>query len=343
MKPAITLAALLLAGGCGHGEPFGTTTPGPLDLLDPTLPRRLTFNVAADVGPSVIGDTLVFSRADPNRADGDVCLALLPVAGGRLTRVACAGGPTTNTVRDSWLDPAISPDRRRVAFVHERRAIATGSLVGRALVVAALDDPASVALRVTRLYPLPGGGLGNGFHRLSWAGDNAVRFLGGLETVGSRGGFLPSGVFEVPVGGDSAPVAQVVPELTDAIAYAVGEDDTVYFASGADSAFYRWAAGSPPVPDGPWDCPGGSGFGGFTDVAAGGDVLAVIVICIDPVAGPRRRLLARDVAGGTARAIDLPFEPEAVAGVPSRPWVVVEAAGDLWLVALRAAAATSAF
>jgi hypothetical protein len=69
---------------------------------------------------------------------------------------------------------------------------------------------------------------------------------------------------------------------------------------------------------------------GLTGMAVSGGVLSVIATCLYPETPPRSRLLAR---GG----------PAAVAGVPSRPWVVVEAAGDLWLVALRAAAATSAF
>jgi hypothetical protein len=70
-------------------------------------------------------------------------------------------------------------------------------------------------------------------------------------------------------------------------------------------------------------------------MAVSGGVLSVIATCLYPEVPPASRLLARDVTGGTARGIDLPFVPEAIAGVPGRPWVVVEVAGDLWLAALR--------
>jgi hypothetical protein len=335
MKPSGALAILLLAGGCGHGEPFGTTPPGALDPLDPTLPRRLTFNTAADASPAVIGDTIVFSRQDPGRADGDVCLALLPVEGGRLYRTACAHGTSADTVRDAWLRPAVSPDRRRVAFVHERRAVASGGFLSRALVVASLDAPDSVVATVAGSYDLPGGGLGNGFHQLTWAGDATVRFLGGTETSGSNASFIPAGVFQVSVGPDPSPDPQIMPDLADAILYAVQDDGTVYFVSGTDGAVYRWTAGSAPLLDGSFDCLDGSGFGGLTDLAVSGGVLSVLATCLYPQAPPTSRLLARDLAGGAPRNIDVPFVPAGVAGVPGRPWVVLEVAGDLWLAALR--------
>jgi hypothetical protein len=89
------------------------------------------------------------------------------------------------------------------------------------------------------------------------------------------------------------------------------------------------------VPDGPFDCLDGSGFGGLTDLAVGGDVLAVLATCNYVEGGTRGRLVARDRSGGTPRGITLPFQPQTLAGVPGRPWVVVVVAGDLWLAALR--------
>jgi hypothetical protein len=334
-RAPVALATLLAALACGHGEPFGATPPGALEPLDPTLPRRLTFNSAADVSPSVVGDTIVFSRQDSGRADGDVCLALLPVEGGRLYRTACAHGTSADTVRDSWLRPAVSPDRRRVAFLYERRAVASGGLLSRALVVASFDAPDSVAVTVAGSYDLPGGGLGNGFHQISWADDVTVRFLGGTETSGANASFVPAGVFQFPVGTDPSPDPQIVPDLADATLYAVNDDGTVYFVSGTDGAVYRWTAGSAPVLDGPFDCLDGSGFGGLTGLAVSGGVLSVIATCLYPQTPPRSRLLARDLSGGAPRSIEVPFLPAGVAGVPGRPWVVLEVAGDLWLAALR--------
>jgi hypothetical protein len=63
--------------------------------------------------------------------------------------------------------------------------------------------------------------------------------------------------------------------------------------------------------------------------------VAATAECFYPEVGPRIRLFAQSLAGGPPREISIPLEPERIAGVPTHPWIVVETAGDLWLVALR--------
>jgi hypothetical protein len=327
---------LLAVVACEHGEPFAVVPPDSVGPFTDALPRRLTFNPLADVTPSVIGDTVAFSRTDPNRADGDQCLALLPLEGGRLYRTLCAGRTASDTVRDTWTFPVVSPDRGRVAFVREREVLASGRLLTRELVIAPLQAPDSAAIVVAGVYHLPDGGLGNAFRDPAWSGDAAVRFLGGLETSGANASFEPRGVFEVIVGDDPSPDPQSIPELADAVAYAQREDGGVYFVSGSDPAgVYQWVPGAAPILATQFDCLDGSTFAGLTAVTAGAGGVAVLATCVYEGAGPRARLLWSDLdASGASRALDLPFVPERVAGVPGRRWLIVEAAGDLWLVGL---------
>jgi hypothetical protein len=221
-----------------------------------------------------------------------------------------------------------------VAFVLERRAIRTGSLLRRTPVVAPFDTPDRIAVTVAGSYPLPAGGLGNAFHELSWVDDTTIRFLGGTETVGQFGGFVPAGVFEFTVGADSSAEPRPVPELADAARYALAEDGAVYFLSGGDGQVYRWTAGSAPVAEAPFACLYGAGFGGLTDLAVSQGKLAVLATCIFEN-GSGSQLLVRDLADTATRAVGFPLEPRALTGVPGRGWVIVEADGDLWLAALR--------
>jgi hypothetical protein len=177
--------------------------------------------------------------------------------------------------------------------------------------------------------------LGNGFHKLSWANPATVRFLGGTETVGVFGGFVPGGVFEFTVGSDSTAVVRAIPELADAALYATLDDGSVLFVSISDGGLYRWTPGSAPVAEPPFDCADGSTFAGITDLGVSGQIVAAVVTCIYPDAGPRSRLVSRDLGDTVVRSVGLPADPVAISGVPAQGRLIVEAAGDLWLVALR--------
>ena len=84
-------AALLGAWGCGHTEPFSSPPYGSDAPFDPTPPQRLTYNEAADRGPSWLpdGEGLLYSAQLTNRVDNDLCAALLPPTGGRQTGLWC--------------------------------------------------------------------------------------------------------------------------------------------------------------------------------------------------------------------------------------------------------------
>jgi len=329
---------LLLAAalGCAHSEPFTTMPQEPVGPPDAALPRRLTFNARADVTPSVAGDTLVYTRVDADRADGDGCLAFLPVEGGTLYRTACARGALADSVRDSWLYPAVSPDGRRVAFVRERLVYRAGSLLGRALVVAPIAAPDSAAL-VVEGYTLPGGGFASGYRGLSWRDDGTIRFLGGTEVAGGGavGGFAPAGVFDVALSGADAGIPVPVPGMEDAVAYRRGDDGAAYFLRGPP-VVYRLTPGGAAEPVAQFSGTSEAPLLGLTDLAESGGVVAVIGAFLYPETGAVPQLLVADLtAGAVQRVVPLVIRPERLAGVPGRGALIVESRGDLWLAAVR--------
>jgi hypothetical protein len=319
---------------CTHGEPF-TGSPGDsLGPFTPGLPRQLTFNPGRDVTASAIGDSVVFSRNEEARTDGDYCLALLPLEGGQLYANRCAGGLASDTVQDVWTFPVISPDRGRVALVREREVVASGRELGRELVIAPLGNPDSVLVVVTGGYPLNDSTLGNAFRQPTWAGDGMVRFLGGLDQSGPNAVFVPGGVWEVSVGADPAPEPQRIPDLSDAFAFAQREDGSILFLSGSDpSGVYQWTPGAPPSLVTQFGCLDGSAFGGLTGVAPAPGGVAALVTCVYE-GGSAQVQLHWTPTGGTQRAVSLRFMPERIAAVPGQARLIVEAGGDLWLVGI---------
>ena len=336
-RPRREALLLVVALGCGHSEPFATAPREPLGPPSTTLPRRLTFNARSDLTPSVAGDTVVYSRVDADRADGDRCLAFLPLEGGTLYRTLCARGALADSVRDSWLYPAISPDGRRVAFVRERLLYRAGTLLERTLVVAPLTAPDS-AVVVVAGYELPGGGTSSGYRDVTWKDDQALRFLGGIEVSGGGEveGFVARGVFEVALGGSQSGVPVAVPGLEDAVAYAPGDDGAVYFIPRDSTVAFRQADGAPAEVAARFGGSAEAPLIALTDMAASSGVVAVIGILVFPEVGTANQLLVADVAtGGPQTTLPLTVRPERLAGVPGLGRVIVESAGDLWLVAVR--------
>jgi hypothetical protein len=334
------LAWAIVALACDHTQPFVLLPQDTVGPFPGGLPRQLTFNPLSDETPFVYGDTLVFSRRDADRPDGDRCLAFLPVEGGRLLREACAHGHTSDLWQDAWLFPAISPDGRRVAFVRERGARGETAPDERALVVAPLDAPDSAVVVVRGTYPTPSGQLANAFQKITWRDDGTLRFLGGVESLnnGTLGGFVALGVFEIAAEAAPTTPPEAIPELADAVAYDPASDGSVYFIPGADpTAVYRWVPDSTPAPLVQFGSTGGTTLLQLTDVAVADGVLAVIGVFAGAEGGTQARLAWVELAAGGSQHDVLTFvTARRLVGVPGRRQVVLEVGNeggpDLWLV-----------
>jgi hypothetical protein len=333
-------ACSLTALGCDHTQPFATVPPDTVGPFTAGLPRQLTFNPLSDETPSVHGDTLVFTRLEASRPDRDRCLALLPVEGGRLLRESCPRGALSDSTRESWLYPAISPDGSRIAFVRERGTL-RGAPEDRALVVAPLDRPDSAVSVVRGVFPTPSGVLGNAFQKITWRTPDTLWFLGGVESLshGNLGGFAPLGVFQIAADADPATTPpSAIPELATAVAYDSGNDGSVYFLSAPDStAIYRWVPGLPPTPLAQIGVASdGSTPQLLTDVAFTDSLVAVIGIFGYPDGTTQARVTWIDLAaGGTQHDVYAVVAVLRLAAVRGRPLVVLEAGttdSNLWRV-----------
>ncbi len=180
--PAGVRAVALLAflGACNHTEPFQPSPREPLGPYERADVRRLTFNTSEDSDPFVIGDSvIVFTRIEPNRSDGDRCLAYLPVEGGTLLQTLCPHGMVADTMRDAWLFPAVSPGGR-LAYVSQESRITSFAPGVRRLTVGTTRAPDSVTFALNlpvRLF----GQEPNSVRRLAWDGATRLRFVAGDE------------------------------------------------------------------------------------------------------------------------------------------------------------------
>ena len=253
--------ALDLAGS-SHSEPFATEPPEPLGPPSGALPRQLTYNLGDDRAPNLSGTQVLFSRLEPQTALIAPCIAGLPVEGGTLSAEYCAPPPSpADTFVSSWLEPALSPDGTRLAFVWRRsaRVSALGAWTYH-LVVSAVDSPAvPLAIQlITRA--LPWGQRINTALELSWASETRVRFLGATDSIfkvkgGGAARFtdtvtVPRALMEFDLAADTI---RVVPGGEGVVAYAPGasalwivpdSNPTLLLTLGADGT--RTAAGSWP-------------------------------------------------------------------------------------------------
>ncbi len=254
------LALLLLAAAaCGHDGPFAYAPPTFSQPLSAALPRRLTYHPGDDRMPSVHGDVIVFARqsdAEPALtyapAGRETCLAWLPLGGGTLLRALCPErflGPT-DTLVDTWFEPALSPDGRRVAFNWQRalRISALGYVTSHLMVTDA-DRPAdTTAFRqmvryVEAAQPGENPRRADIATRITWVDDGRLLFLATFEQIIKVKGGGASRVTDtlfVPLALMTADLATgsmtVVPGGDSVIAYAAAPGGGLWVVKAADSA-----------------------------------------------------------------------------------------------------------
>ena len=191
MRPAaapLLVVLVLTIASCGHEAPFAWSGGG-ADTLGPfggegAVPRRLTFNPGDDRNPSVTGNMLVFSRLDGTHGR-ERCLAFLAAAGGTLHRTVCPPPPASpaDTMVDTWVEPALSPDGSQIAFVWQKSGPVSYYTWTRDLIVAPTNDPAHPTFVWQSWYVLPDGRTATAVSKPMWLGPTTIRFLASYERV----------------------------------------------------------------------------------------------------------------------------------------------------------------
>jgi hypothetical protein len=182
-----SLLGLCLLLACEHSAPYGAGGPEPLGPAGSALPLRLTFNPGDDRSPFVAGSTIVYSRLDADEQSRERCLAYLPVGGGTIAREDCPRPPRTpaDTFVDTWMEPALSPDGRRVAYMWQQGSLI--SVLGfwaTSIVVTPVAHPADASVFLWPInYVRPDGRIADAVSALSWADGHTVRFLLGYEFI----------------------------------------------------------------------------------------------------------------------------------------------------------------
>lgn len=254
---ALALAALAcVLAACEHSAPGGVTSAGNVGPFSVSLPRRLTFFEGDDITPSVRGGTLVFSRQsasepsnyDPTGRGREACFAFMDVEGGTIARQLCPDRLVTrpDTFVDTWSEPAVSPDGRRIAFFWKR-----GTRIGPLafhdgfLAVTSVDrptEPPAARVQVTFLEAGATPRRANIPTRVTWADDGHVRFLATVEhiiKVKDGGAERVTDTLEYPIAlmelDVAAGTAHVVPGGDSVLAYAAAPDGGIWVVRADDS------------------------------------------------------------------------------------------------------------
>jgi len=186
MNRMLLFGCCLLAG-CDHAWPYDSSRPGPLGPQSQVVPRRLTFSTGDDRDPSVRGNVLVYSRLDPDERGNERCVAGLPLDGGTILYESCPGPPRTlaDTFVDTWIEPALSQDGNRVAYMWQQGSLVSVLGFGTTRVVVAPADRAgdTTGFVWPIFYIAPDGRPADAVTQLSWVDDRTVRFIIGHEYV----------------------------------------------------------------------------------------------------------------------------------------------------------------
>jgi hypothetical protein len=240
-----TLGLVAVVAGCGHTDsftspPYGTDAP-----FDPSPPVRLTFNSLPDLSAAWLPDAsgILYSTQLAERADNDLCLALLPPAGGSQLQVTCdlsvGGVDSTNAIES----PAPLSDGR-LAFVESSGQIGAPGALTQSIVIAPSLDP-SGATRVQRIpYIVAGEPEHNHVRGIRWLGTGRLVFIGGnVAYLADCEGCPKSNVVAdlkivtLDAGGGSPAVVSGT-DFASSISVGRNEDE-IYYTINGESRIYR--------------------------------------------------------------------------------------------------------
>ena len=330
-RPIVILAFSISAAGCDHTAPFTVDAPEPLGPSSAAPPVRLTFNPGDDRHPAVHDDLIVFSRLEAGRSDFDRCLAVLPIGGGTLSSVSCAGAASPDSLVDAIVDPALSPDGR-VAYVRDQGVPFRKGPSTRDLVVAPLDTPQNAAATFTVSFASSSGRRVLALRQLSWPWPDVLRFIAGEENYPSAPTlpdtvFTPFGIAELSL---ATGAFQEIPGTDSARAYVSAPDGGIWLIreDAPDTLLHLALGETVPTVAGAFSGPVTS----LTVV----DGRPVGAVSVDPPVIEWLDLASG--APGGATVLSIAGSPGRLAGIPTTRRVVAEiwtgGSVDLWLLEL---------
>jgi hypothetical protein len=245
--PIRTLVFLGLIAACGHSEPFGSSSFGSDDPFQPTSPVQLTFNPLSDRGPAWLPDgSGILYSAQEGRTDRDVCLALLPRAGGRQLQLDCDlsgyGVDSTNAIES----PTAATDGR-LAFVQASGRI--GGIVPStsALMVSQTLNPLGAKVIRGIPYTVPGQPTHSSVTQIRWLDADHLVYLAGARSVITvdHGTFFStdtviSDLAAAMLSASSPGLLTVIPQMDQASGLSVGTAGSeIYYTVGGDTRVFR--------------------------------------------------------------------------------------------------------
>jgi hypothetical protein len=245
-RPALAASALL-ALACSHTDPISTPPYGNTQPFDPAPPVRLTFNQAADRGPSWLpdGSGILYSAQQLGRADDDVCLAELPAEGGSQRMLICdltpRGSDTTNAIES----PTVG-EEGRLAFIKASSSINGQNPSREGVAVAQGLDPAS-ASEVQRIgYSIPGEPQHGAVTHLRWQSATSLAWVGSAVAyrracAACRADTIVTGLKAVVVdlsAPQTPPVAVPGTEFASGVTAGPSADE-LYYTVGGDGRVFR--------------------------------------------------------------------------------------------------------
>jgi len=249
---AVGLAAAALA--CEHTAPFAPGAYTPNGPFGTGTPLRLTYNPGTDLAPTWLpgGGGILYTAERVDRDDLDHCFAILPPAGGTISRYACRTSTADDSV-DVFDGGALAADGR-IAYMRLRSRRLPGRPITpdvQELVVAPLADPNAVRVLRAVPYSLPSRPPHQGISHLGWLTPGRLIYLAERVTYpqacsGCAPDTVRTGIEIVSLDFAAAtPVLAVVPNTDSASSVAVGATgDTIYFTRNGDSRVYRYAFSS---------------------------------------------------------------------------------------------------
>ena len=285
MRSGVFAAVCLAAGivACEHTAPFAPGVYTPNGPFGTGTPLRLTYNPGTDLGPLWLpgGTGILYTAERLDRVDHDRCIAILPAAGGTISRYACGRTAADDSV-NVFENVALAADGR-IAYVRlasNRLPVPPITPERQALVVAPLSDPNDVRILRPLAYTAPSGRIHQGISHIGWLGPTRLVYLGENITYPQACSSCAPDTVRTGVEittldfAGATPVLATVPNTDSASSVAVGaSSDTIYFTRNGDSRVYRYVFSSAAT-DTVFDF---TGSGIARDVAVSGGRLVAVV------------------------------------------------------------------